>query len=92
MIPPEQMPLPMMPPAAGAPMPAPATKTKDEANYRPGDEPGENCGSCVHFDGTSSCEVVEGTIHPEMVSDFWENGDAGGPPVGGLSGLTPPPA
>lgn len=39
--------------------------TKEEANYRPL----EKCSLCVNFIPPNSCEVVEGNISPDAVSN-----------------------
>ena len=43
--------------------------TKAEANYR-GGSPIKCCGLCKHYKG-ASCDVVEGTISPFMISDSY---------------------
>lgn len=73
--------------AAGvAPAPAPGPEVRDvkmsqdEVAYGPAYRPGETCGDCVHFDGQSTCELVDGTIAPEMVCDLFEPAE---PLIGG---------
>lgn len=44
--------------------------TKTVANYRPADTDNMTCGLCRHYDG-GTCEVVEGSISPTAVSDFF---------------------
>jgi len=51
--------------------------SKEAANYRDSDG-AERCGNCRHFlrgihrDDGNGCEVVAGTIAPDMVSDYYE--------------------
>ncbi len=45
---------------------------KDEANYRPSEDPAESCGNCRHFDGKKRCNLVEGEIHPDDTCDWFE--------------------
>jgi hypothetical protein len=32
----------------------------------------QRCGTCTHFSGFKSCEIVVGVIEPEYVCDWWE--------------------
>lgn len=50
--------------------------SKTDAAYGPAYQPGHNCGSCIHFDGQGTCEIVDGPIDPNMVSDFFESASA----------------
>lgn len=73
MRPEDQMQLPIaMPPSAGAMLGTTSKRSKNEVAYGPAYEPGHDCGHCVHFDGKQTCELVEGTIDPAMVSDLFE--------------------
>jgi hypothetical protein len=74
----------------GPPGPAPAGKIdQTTAAYGPTDDPARSCASCAHFDGVGACEIVDGQIRPDGVSDFWEPAEQGmgpiaGPPMGGM--------
>jgi hypothetical protein len=59
--------------------------SQDQAAYGPAYEPGVQCGTCAHFDGVGTCELVDGPIDPTMVSDLYEpaQGPGGEPMVGG---------
>jgi hypothetical protein len=46
--------------------------SKDEVNYRPAGSSETNCGSCAHYQGDGICEVVDGTVSVNGVSDAWE--------------------
>jgi hypothetical protein len=72
MIPPEQMPGPAM---------LPAKVDQITAAYGPAREPGKSCSTCAHFDGAGSCDIVDGAIAPDGVSDFWEPAGGGGAPA-----------
>lgn len=69
---------------------------KAAVNYRKADA-GGRCAECVHFDGTSACDLVAGRIAPDATCDLYEKveekpgqpEEAGEPPEGAMSG--PPP-
>lgn len=42
---------------------------KPQANYR--ESSGQNCGNCSFMHDDGSCALVQGTVTPEMVCDFW---------------------
>lgn len=54
----------------------PPVYDKAEVNYRPG-SPEASCATCRYFDGQSACQLVQGDIRPDGVSDLYESGGGG---------------
>jgi len=80
---------PPYPPGGQPAMPAtqppstmlPAKIDQTTAAYGPADDPSRSCSTCLHFDGAGSCDIVDGAIAPDGVSDYWEPAAGGGAPA-----------
>lgn len=62
---------------AGAPAEGEGKQPLGDVNYRAANDPQTKCGTCSHFDGTSTCDIVAGMIDAEAVCDLFEPAKAG---------------